>query len=193
MTATATTAMARTMTEQQQAQHAGTGILAIGEVSYVEVPAVGHKENTTEKKRLVTASKATAETTITTMDMMNSFMRRQQARHEAARKLLNDKMNNVQGLVVVPNKKTVGRKNNTCDVEVHEADRRFAFGVVSDVEVPGVSLNDKTNNVDVPVVVLKKKTVGRKKNIFDVELPGVGLKNNIYGVEVPSVGMSNNM
>ena len=106
---------------------------------------------------------------------------------------LNDIMNNVQGLVVVPNKKTVGRKNNTCDVEVHEADRRFAFGVVSDVEVPGVSLNDKTNNVDVPVVVLKKKTVGRKKNIFDVELPGVGLKNNIYGVEVPSVGMSNNM
>ena len=37
---------------------------------------------------------------------------------------------------------------------------------MSDVEVPGVLLNDNINNVDVPYLVLNKKTVGKKKKIF---------------------------
>ena len=195
------------MVEQQQAQHDASSILAIGDVSYVEVPTVGKKYKMMEKINSVTAAKTTAETTTTTMDMMNSFIRRQQAQHEATRKfalgvvsdvevpgvLLNDKVNNFEVPGVVLKKNNVGRNKKTCGVKLPEAARKFAFDVVSGVEVPSVFLNDKMNNVDVPVVVLKKKTVGRKKNIFDVELPGVGLKNKIYGVEVPSVGMSNNM
>ena len=33
---------------------------------------------------------------------------------------------------------------------------------MSDVEVPGILLNNKINNVDVPVAVLKKKTAGSR-------------------------------
>ena len=69
----------------------------------------------------VTLAKTTAKKTTTTMDMMEIFMRRQQARHKAARK--------------------------------------FALGVVSDVGVPSVFLNDNINNVEVPVVMTNKKTV----------------------------------
>ena len=94
-----------------------------------------------EKKKPVTAENITAETTKKTMNTMNSFTRRQQARHEAARK--------------------------------------FALGVASDVEVPGVLLNDRMNNVEVPVVVPKKKTVGRKKKT-------VGMNNKTCDVEVPT-------
>ena len=54
------------------------------------------------------------------------------------------------------NQNNVGRKKNTCDVEVPAAARKLAFGVVSDMEVPGVLLNDNMNNVDVPVAVMKK-------------------------------------
>ena len=114
-------------------------------------------------------------------------MRSQQALHEAAQKFalgvvsdvevpgvfLNDIMNNVQVPVVVMKNNTVGRKKNnvarkknTCDIQVPDAARKFAFGVVSDVEVPGVLLNDNINNVDVPYLVLNKKTVGKKKKIF---------------------------
>ena len=131
----------------------------------------------------------TSETTKTTIDTMDSFVRRQQARHRAARKfdlcalsdveipgiLLSDIMNTVELPGVVLNKKTLGRdkktvtrKENTCDVEVPEDARKFAFGVVSNVEVSGVFLNNKTNDVDAPVVVLKKKNMGRKRNICDV-------------------------
>ena len=146
---------------------------------------------------------------------MKDFMRRQQARHKAARKvalgvvsdveipsvLLNDNMNNVEVTGVVLNKKTLWRKKKTCDAEVPEAARKFAFGVVSDVEVPGVLLYDKMNICDVPVVVTRKNTVGRTKNICDVEVhgagihyvevPAVGLEKKIYYVEVPAVGMRN--
>ena len=38
-----------------------------------------------EEKNPVSAAKTTADITTTTMDMMNSFMRRKQALHEAAR------------------------------------------------------------------------------------------------------------
>ena len=38
----------------------------------------------------------------------------------------------------------------------HKAARKFALGVVYDVEVPGVLLNDKMNNVDVPDMGLNK-------------------------------------
>ena len=124
--------------------------------------------------------------------------------------LFNDKMNNVEvpdmGLnkyTVGSKKNDVGRKKRTCDVDVPEAARKLAFGVVSDVKLPGVLLIANMNNFDVPVLVLNNNTMGRKKNIFDVDLlvlgihdtevPYVGLKNNIYDVEVPAVGMRNNM
>ena len=81
--------------------------------------------------------------------------------------------------------KTVVRKKKTCGVDIPEADRKFAFGVVSNVEVPGVLLIGMINNVDVPVLVLKKNTMESKKKVFDAELPGVG----IHDVEVPSVGL----
>ena len=120
----------RTMAEQQQAQNDATCILDIGEVSDVEVTAVGKKEMRMEKKKTFTAANTTAETT-TTMDKMNSFTRRQQAQHEAARK--------------------------------------FALGVLSDVEVTGVLLNDKMNNFEVPILVIKrKKTVGSNKKTCDI-------------------------
>ena len=45
----------------------------------------------------------------------------------------------------------------------HKAARKFALGVVYDVEVPGVLLNDNMNNFDVPGVVIKKNTVEKKK------------------------------
>ena len=119
-------------------------------------------------------------------------------------------MNNVEvpdmGLnkyTVGSKKNDVGRKKRTCDVDVPEAARKLAFGVVSDVKLPGVLLIANMNNFDVPVLVLNNNTMGRKKNIFDVDLlvlgihdtevPYVGLKNNIYDVEVPAVGMRNNM
>ena len=73
------------------------------------------------------------------MDMINSFMRRQQAQQEATRK--------------------------------------FDLGEVSDVEVPGVLLNDKMNYVEVPVVVLKKMTVRRKRKACDVEVPEAARKS----------------
>ena len=84
--------------------------------------------------------------------------------------LLNYHMNNVELPVEVLKKNTVGRKNktvvskkNTFDVELPEAARKFAFGVVFDVEVPSVLLNDNMNNFDVPGVVIKKNTVEKKK------------------------------
>ena len=99
--------------------------------------------------------------------------------------------------------KTVVRKKKTCGVDVPEAARKFAFGVVSDVEVPGVLLIGMINNVDVPVLVLKKNTMESKKKFFDadllgvgihdVELPAVVLKNKIYDVEVPDLGMRINI
>ena len=65
------------------------------------------------------------------MDMMNTFMRRQQARHKAARKfdlgivsgvevpsvLLNDNMDNVEVPVVVLKKNTVVRVKKYCGEE----------------------------------------------------------------------------
>ena len=48
------------------------------------------------------------------------------------------------------------RNNNTCGVDVNEATKKFAFGVVSDVEVPGVFLIGKMNNVEVPDVDMNK-------------------------------------
>ena len=97
----------------------------------------------------------------------------------------------------------MGRKKKTCDVDVPEAARRLAFGVVSDVKLPGVLLIANMNNVDVSVLVMKKNTMGMKKNIcdleltglriHDVEVPAVVLKNNIYDVEITAVGMTNNM
>ena len=80
---------------------------------------------------------------------------------------------------------------------------------MSDVELPGILLNDNMNNVEVPDVVMKNKTVVlnnknvvRKNNNCDVELPEVAQKlafGVVSGVEVPgdvevpSVGMRNNM
>ena len=178
---------------------------------------MGKKEKMVEKNKPFTAAKTTTETT-TTMDMMHSFIRRNLARHEPPRKfalgvvsyvrlpgvLLNDKIDNVEVPVVVLKKNTLSSNKNTCDVDVHEAPRKFDFGVVPDVEVPNVLLNDEMNSVDVTIVVLKKKnTVGGEKNIFDVgvpgvgihdvEVPAVGLKKKIYDVEVPAVGMINNI
>ena len=77
--------------------------------------------------------------------------------------LLIGKMNNVEVPDAGMNKKTVGSKNKTvegknktCGVDVPEAARKFAFGVVSDVEVPGVLLIGKMNNVEIPDVGMKK-------------------------------------
>ena len=83
------------------------------------------------------------------------------------------------------NKKIVAGNKKTCGVDVTEANKTFAFGVVSDVEVPGVLLIDKMNNVDVSVLVLNNNIMGKKRRISDAELPGVG----IHDVEVPSVGL----
>ena len=83
------------------------------------------------------------------------------------------------------NKKTVAGNKKTCGVDVTKANKTFAFGVVSDVEVPGVLLIDKMNNVDVSVLVLNNNIMGKKRKISDAKLPGVG----IHDVEVPSVGL----
>ena len=124
--------------------------------------------------------------------------------------LLNDKINIVEVPDVGLNKKTVGRKKKTvgvnkktCDVDVIKANRKFAFGVVSDVDVPGVLLIGKMNIIDVHVLVMYQNTMGNKKFFFNadllgvgihnVEVPDVGLKNTIYDVEVPDVGVSNNI
>ena len=72
------------MTKQHQAWHGATGILDIGEVSDVDVHDVGQKKKIMEGKKSVTEANTTEDTTITTMDVMNCFMRSHQARHEAA-------------------------------------------------------------------------------------------------------------
>ena len=131
---------------------------------------MGKNENMMEKNKPVIAENITSETTTSTMDMMNSSIRRHQERHEAARKfalgvvsdvgvpsvLSNCHMNNAEVPVVVLKKNTVVGKNNNCDIEVPEASRKSAYGVVPDVGVPGVLLNDKMNNVDVPDMGLNK-------------------------------------